>query len=483
MWKPPERIKYDPSPGKWPTAKVAQGSSLFASIQVGSIELRQRTWIPAMVPWRATEDGFVTDEVLEWYERFARGKPGAIVVEATGIRDIPSGPLLRIGHDRFIPGLKELVSTVKSASEGETKIFVQCIDFLMMKRRPDPTKFFQRFLHITDEHRKKLGEEFSSDEEIRNHLQTLDPEALDKLLTERELEDLNFGARERVNDVDSQHIRDLPVVLPGLFADAACRAKEAGMDGVELHYAHAYTMASFLSALNTRSDGYGGSLEGRVRLPLEVISNVREKVGEDFVLGCRFLSEECITGGSSLKDAVYFGVEFAKAGLDFISISRGGKFDDAKQPKIGEAAYPYTGPSGYECMPSNISDKFGPFGRNIEPTKRIRSAIRAAGYETPIVVTGGIHGFELAEKLLNDGSGDIIGAARQSMADPDWFRKILLGRGGEIRLCTYSNYCEGLDQKHKVVTCKLWDKEGLGEPNVKMVNEGKRRATAPDWTE
>ena len=121
-----------------------------------------------MVPWRATEDGFVTDEVLEWYERFARGKPGAIVVEATGIRDIPSGPLLRIGHDRFIPGLKELVSTVKSASEGETKIFVQCIDFLMMKRRPDPTKFFQRFLHITEEHRKKLGEEFSSDEEIRN---------------------------------------------------------------------------------------------------------------------------------------------------------------------------------------------------------------------------------------------------------------------------------------------------------------------------
>ena len=57
-------------------------------------------------------------------------------------------------------------------------------------------------------------------------------------------------------------------------------------------------------------------------MPLEVISNVREKVGEDFVLGCRFLSEECITGGSSLEDAVYFGVEFAKAGLDFISISR-----------------------------------------------------------------------------------------------------------------------------------------------------------------
>ena len=60
---------------------------------IGPISLAQRTWVPAMVPWRATDDGFVTQDVLDWYERFARGKPGAIVVEATGIRDIPSGPL------------------------------------------------------------------------------------------------------------------------------------------------------------------------------------------------------------------------------------------------------------------------------------------------------------------------------------------------------------------------------------------------------
>ena len=69
----------------------------------------QRTWVPAMVPWRATADGFVTPEVLEWYARFAEGRPGVLVVEATGIRDIPSGPLLRVGDDRFIPGLRRLV--------------------------------------------------------------------------------------------------------------------------------------------------------------------------------------------------------------------------------------------------------------------------------------------------------------------------------------------------------------------------------------
>jgi len=78
-----------------------------------------------MVPWRATGDGMVTEDVLEWYERFAEGQPGAIVVEATGIRDVPSGPLLRAGHDRFVPGLATLVERVRSASRGRTRLFLQ----------------------------------------------------------------------------------------------------------------------------------------------------------------------------------------------------------------------------------------------------------------------------------------------------------------------------------------------------------------------
>ena len=101
----------------------------------------------------------------------------------------------------------------------------------------------------------------------------------------------------------------------------------------------------------------------------------------------------------------------------------------------------------------------------------------------PLIATGGIHGFEVAEKILRDGDGDIVGAARQSMADPDWFRKMQLGRGAEIRVCTYSNYCEGLDQKHKMVTCKLWDREGSIGKDVKMTRDGKRRTTAPRWDE
>ncbi|MBT7957529.1 MAG: NADH:flavin oxidoreductase [Rhodospirillaceae bacterium] len=481
MWKPLEKIKYAPEPGIWPSQAEAGDSMWFSPLDFGNLHLDQRTWIPAMVPWRSTEEGIVTDRVLAWYERFAQGQPGCIVIEATGVRDVPSGPLMRIGHDRFVPGLKELADTVHRASDGKTKLFIQLIDFLSIRRRPAAENYFHRFLQITDDHRAALGAEDWPEEKIREHLSALEDEALDDILTGRELDDLRMGTRERVTDVKYEHIRELPEVLPRIFADAAERAQKAGIDGVELHYAHAYTMASFLSRKNDREDGYGGPRENRVRLPLEVYAAVRERVSDDYPVGCRYLSDEIIENGSDVEDAAYFGVEFAKAGMDFLSLSRGGKFDDAKQPGVGEAAYPYTGESGYECIPAYISDSFGPYGRNIQPTAFIRKAIRDAGLETPVVVAGGIHGFELAEKILQSGEADIVASARQSLADPDWFMKVREGQGEEVRLCTYSNYCEGLDQKHKIVTCKLWDRLDMDQSDIQKTPDGKRRLIAPDW--
>jgi len=434
-----------------------------------------------MVPWRASDDGFVTDDILDWYERMARGKPGALVVEATGIRDIASGPLLRMGHDRYIPGLKELADVVRSASDGQTRLYIQIIDFLAIRRRPERGKFISRFLRITEQHRQQLDAGGDPEEEVRVKLLALTDDQLKTVLTPREYESLSRGFRERVTDVHLPHIRNLPEVLPDLFANAAGRAQQAGMDGVELHYAHAYTMASFLSALNQRDDGYGGSRENRLRLPMEVYERVRQRVGDNYAVGCRYLSDECIEGGSDVEDAKFFGVEFARAGMDFVSISRGGKFEDAAQPKPGSAAYPYTGLSGYECMPSYVSDEQGPFGRNFGPVAAIRAAIRQAGFETPVVVAGGIHGFEQAESALDDEVADIIGAARQSLADPDWFLKLRLGRGDEVKVCEYTNSCEGLDQKHKQVTCKLWDRNGLDDAGVKLSKDGRRRLTAPIW--
>ncbi len=480
MWQPPERIKHELPPAVWPDRQTAAAARLFQSGPLGTRTARTRTWVPAMVPWRATDDGFVTPDVIDWYRRFAEGRPGVLVVEATGIRDIPSGPLLRIGHDRFIDGLRALVSAVREASGGETLLMIQVIDFLSIRRRPPRDKYFARFLAITPRHREALQLAASvPDAEVRERLAALTDDQLRSVLSQRELEDLLRGYRERVTDVDLPHIRELPQVLPGLFADAAERAVAAGFDGVELHFAHAYTMASFLSALNTRTDGYGGPREHRVRLPLEVVAAVRQRVDGRAIVGCRYLGDDVIPGGNRIEDAAWFGVELARAGLDFLSISKGGKFEDAKQPKVGWAVYPYTGQSGYECMPTIYSDARGPFARNTGLAATIRAAVRAAGLETPVVAAGGICEFAQAEAVLERGEADFVASARQSLADPDWFMKIREGRGGEIRRCEFTNYCEALDQHHKQVTCKLWDRDALDAPDVTLASDGKRRLVAP----
>jgi 2,4-dienoyl-CoA reductase-like NADH-dependent reductase (Old Yellow Enzyme family) len=183
-----------------------------------------------------------------------------------------------------------------------------------------------------------------------------------------------------------------------------------------------------------------------------------------------------------VEDAVYFGVAFAQAGLDFLSVSKGGKFEDAKQPKVGAAAYPYTGPSGHECMPTTHMGPPGPFGRNVPLAAAIRRAVRSQGLSTPVITSGGISSFWQAEEILERGDADIVAAARQSLADPDWFLKIRLGHGAEVRRCLFTNYCEGLDQAHKAVTCQLWDRTRgeADEATTPRASDG-RRLTAPDW--
>jgi len=488
VWQPPERIKHELPQADWPSADEAARARLFQPCELGPRRAASRTWVPAMVPWRATEDGFVTPDVIDWYRRFAEGRPGVLVVEATGIRDVPSGPLLRIGHDRFIPGLTELARAVHEASAGHTLLFIQLIDFLAVRRRPPRDKYFARFLQPTPHHREALAQltgdasaRTCSEDELRGKLAALPDSDLGFVLVQRELEDLERGYRDRVTDTNLPHIAELPRVLPPLFADAAGRAMAAGFDGVELHFAHAYTMASFLSALNTREDGYGGPREQRVRLPLEVVAAVRARVAGGGAVGCRYLGDDVIAGGNRVEDAAWFGVELARGGLDFLSISKGGKFEDAKQPKVGWAVYPYTGHSGYECMPTIYSDTRGSFARNVSLAATIRAAVRAAGFATPVVTAGGICTFEQAEGALERGDADFIASARQTLADPDWFEKIRAGCGSQIRRCEFTNYCEALDQQHKQVTCKLWDRDALDAPDVTLASDGKRRLVAPKW--
>ena len=250
---------------------------------------------------------------------------------------------------------------------------------------------------------------------MRALLASAPEELLDRVLDERELESLRFGYRERVTDTELAHIRELPEVLPDIFAAAAGRAREAGFDGVELHYAHAYTMASFLSARNTREDGYGGARENRVRLPLEIYRAVRERVGPDYIVGVRFLSDEVIEGGNRVNDASYFGVEFARAGFDYLLISKGGKSRMRSSRKSGRPVYPYTGQSGYECMPTVISDARAR-SRAASLWFRHQACGQCGGSDSAANRRRRYHNLRAGRKHPQRGEADIAGFARQALA-------------------------------------------------------------------
>jgi tRNA-dihydrouridine synthase len=130
-------------------------------------------------------------------------------------------------------------------------------------------------------------------------------------------------------------------------------------------------------------------------------------------------------------------------------------------------------------MPTVHSDARGPFARNVPKQALVRRAVREAGFSTPIVVAGGIGTFRQAESILAAGEADIVAAARQSLADPDWWKKVRLGQGRFVRRCSYTNYCEALDQRHKAVTCQLWDRQALDSPDAHLTPDGRRRLTAP----
>jgi 2,4-dienoyl-CoA reductase-like NADH-dependent reductase (Old Yellow Enzyme family) len=369
------------------------------------------------------------------------------------VRDVASGPLLRLSHDRFVPGLRALRDDMRALSDA--LVVPQIIDFLKIARRKPTRAFVEQAVERNLLHESVLA---LTDAEFEH--------AASSLLAPRQLRDFVFGYRQRIEDLGRDEIQ----ALPEHFAQAARRAQQAGFDGVELHFAHAYTMAAFLSVTNPRTDEYGGSLENRLRLPLAVVRAVREHTDPGFVVGCRYLGSEDILGedgrihGNTIEDACAIGVELARTGLDFLSISRGGKFEDAKQPPIGEAAYPYTGHSGHTCIPR---DKGAPFGVNVPLAAAIRKAVRAAGFTTPVVASGKIVAYEQAEAILREGHADLIGMARALLADPDLPRKWRAGAESAQRTCVFCPFCEEEDQHHRLVTCTLWPK-GTGGPRSRV---------------
>lgn len=364
---------------------------LLQPLAINGMTLPNRIVVPAMVTRLSGEDGFVNQDIIDRYVRYASGHVGLIVVEAMAVHGAKSGPLLRISDESFIPGHRELARQVHDTSNS--KIVPQIIHFMKVARS---------------------------------------------------------GWRQTIDSLSAQDIDG----IVAQFAAAAGRAREAGYDGVELHSAHAYTLSSFLSRLNRRRDDYDGrTLEGRLRMFGRVMQRVRATVGADFPVGVRFLAEECIKDGYTLEDAKRIALRMAQLGVDYISLSVGGKFEDAVH-RQGQPLYPYTGYSGDRCMPG---DWYPPLP-HAHLAHGIKQFLNQKGYAVPVISVGKISDPADAEKLLQDSRADLIGMARQLLSDPDWVRKLEQGRETQILRCIYCNVCKNLDENFREVHCFLWPK-------------------------
>lgn len=354
------------------------------------MKLQNRIMIPAVVTRLATSEGHVTDALRDRYLLYARGGAGMVITEAISVKEQESGPLLRLSSDEFITELKNLTQCVHN--ESEIKIAPQLIHFLKLSRS---------------------------------------------------------GYRQKVEELSMEEIKEIPV----LFAQAADRSRQAGFDAVELHFAHAYTMASFLSRHNHRNDDYGSSLPNRIRLAAEVVQATRKAIGNEFVLGARINGDEFTLGGNTLAQSRPIALRLAELGLDYISISAGGKFEDA-HPEEGKPLDPYTGYSGSRSMPPH----WMPEKVNVYLAADIKRTLNSQGFNTPVVAAGRIPSAQVAETVLQNNEADLVAVARPTLCDPHWPKKSQEGREQDIVKCIYCNRCREAEGDFEKVICFQWQK-------------------------
>ena len=214
------------------------------------------------------------------------------------------------------------------------------------------------------------------------------------------------------------------------YAESAERLKRAGFSGVELHGAHGYLIAQFLSpACNDRADGYGGSFEGRTRFMREVMAAVRAACGEDFIVGIKLPADERVSGGIDPDEAERIARAAAAEGvLDYLSFSQGA-FGPAFDTHLPDMHYPP------------------------RPFLPLHTRLRTAGGGLPVIGLGRIESAEAAETALAEGACDMVGVSRLLISDADWPRKTAAGRAGDIRACTFCNYCWGEIHAGKPIRC------------------------------
>ena len=223
------------------------------------------------------------------------------------------------------------------------------------------------------------------------------------------------------------------------FAAASKRAFAAGVDFVQLHAAHAYTLAAFLSPLNNqRTDQYGGSIKKRARILLDTISAIKKECGEDAIVNLRINGDDFIAGGLTNYHACETAKILEDAGLAWLDVSVGANYSDGSW---------YTGYSGQRAIPH----KDFPECCNLHTMEAIKKAVNI-----PVQGVGRIPMPNVADKVLKEGRVDLVGICRPIIADPEWPNKSREGHEKEIKKCLYCVNCIDTQRHFRELSCPVW---------------------------
>ena len=365
--------------------------SVMSPLTIRRTTFRNRIIMPSMVTNYAGRNGEVSEKLIRYHEARALGGVGLNMLEATSVHDSGRSyfPGVSIASDDYIRGLSHLTDAVHQAG-GLAGVQLHHAGRLV---RPDASGQAIPLVSF--------------------------------------IPGLTAYDNSRVMDTEDIYM------LIDAYVEAARRAGEAGFDVIEIHGAHGYLIAQFMSPLfNQRTDEFGGSYEGRMRFPLEIIHRVRETAGDDMVLFFRLSAEELLPGGIDVDLSCRIACDVAEAGIDLVHVSVG----------LAETNE-FTGPP--PCLPE---------GWNADRAGRIRAALNGKAL---VSVAGRILTRATADRILNAGQADMVTMGRALIADPDLPVKLAEGRDEDILPCVGCNEgCNGRLGQRKPVECAVNPRTG-----------------------
>jgi len=343
---------------------------LFSPLNIGSMELENRIVMPPMTTVLGGADGEVTDRFIDFYAARARGGAALITAEAVDVHPYTHNLSLgdrgftAIYDDRFIPGLRRLTDAIHVAgAKASVQLHHSGSAMLML----DPSK------------------------------PPVAPSAV------------AYPGGQVPRPLSVEEIEELVQA----FGAGARRAREAGFDAVDVHGGHGYLIAEFMSAyFNRRTDGYGGDVSNRLRFPVEVLTEVRKNVGNDFPIIFRFSADERVPGGRGVEESAAIAPLLVEAGADCLSVTTGMHF----------------------TLFYTVAGMGMPMGLNVESAAAIKRAV-----DVPVMVAGRLNDPLLAEAVLAEGKADLIAVGRGLIADPELPSKLAAGRREDIRWCIACN--------------------------------------------